>query len=89
MPKEAREEGKARLYQLEGGVTRQKISLTNDFAQAGERYRSLNKMDQEHLIGNLIADLMNIDKPIQQRVIDNLTEADPELGRSVAKGLKL
>jgi catalase len=46
-------------------------------------------MDQEHLIDNLIADLMNIDKPIQQRVIDNLTKADPELGRSVAKGLKL
>src|SRR4030042_2345842 len=89
MPKEAPEEGKSRVYQREGAVTRQKISLTNDFAQAGERYRSFSKMDQEHLIDNLIADLMNIDKPIQQRVIDNLTKADRELGRSEAKGLKL
>jgi catalase len=31
---------------------------------------------------------MQIDKPIQQRVIKNLTEADPKLGESVAKGLK-
>jgi len=89
MPEEAREEGKARVYQLEGKVTRQKISLTNDFAQAGERYHSLSKMDQEHLIDNLIADLMHIDKPIQKRVIDNLTQADSALGRSVARGLKL
>jgi len=42
-------------------VTRQKISKTNDFAQAGERYRSLGKIDQEHLVDNLIADLMHID----------------------------
>ena len=89
MPKEAAEEGTPRVYRLEGEVGRQKISLTNDFAQAGERYRSLSKMDQEHLVDNLIADLMHIDKPIQQRVIENLTKADPKLGRSVAEGLKL
>jgi catalase len=46
-------------------------------------------MDQEHLVDNLITDLMHIDKPIQQRVIENLTKADSELGRSVAKGLKI
>jgi len=89
MPEEAHEEGKSRVYQLEGEVTRRKISLTNDFAQAGERYHSLSKMDQEHLIDNLITDLMHIAKPIQERVIDNLTRADSALGRSVARGLKL
>jgi catalase len=89
MPKEASEEGKSRVYALDGEVTRQKISLTSDFAQAGERYRSLSRRDREHLIDNLIADLMHINKPIQQRVIDNLSRADPELGRAVAKGLEL
>jgi len=89
MPKEAHEEGKSRVYQLEGEVTRQKIGLTNDFAQAGERYHSLSKMDREHMIDNLIADLMHIDKAIQKRVIENLTKADSALGRSVARGLKL
>ena len=89
MPTEAPEEGTPRMYRLEGEVTRRKFSLTNDFGQAGERYRSLSKMEQEHLVDNLIADLMHIDKPIQQRVIENLTKADPDLGRSVADGLKL
>ena len=89
VPGEAPEDGTPRSYRLEGEVTRRKISITNDFAQAGERYLSLSKMDQEHLVDNLIADLMHIDKPIQQRVIENLTKAHAELGRSVAEGLKL
>jgi catalase len=89
IPGEAPEEGKPRVYKLEGEVTRRKIGLTNDFAQAGERYLSLSKMDQEHLVDNLIADLKNIDEPIRKRVVENLTKADPELGKSVAKGLKL
>jgi catalase len=89
IPGEAPEEGKPRVYKLEGEVTRRKIGLTNDFAQAGERYLSLSKMDQEHLVDNLIADLTNIDTPIRKRVIENLTKASPELGKSVAKGLKL
>jgi catalase len=89
MPKEASEEGKPWVNQIKDEVARRKISLTNDFAQAGERYRSLGKVNQKHLIDNLIADLMHIDKPIQKRVINNLTKADAELGRKVAKGLKL
>lgn len=88
MPKEASEEGKPRVYGLEGEVTRHKISLTNDFTQAGERYHSLSKIDQEHLVDNLIADLIHIDKKIQQRVIANLTKADSVLGTSVESGLK-
>jgi catalase len=88
MPGEALEEGTPRVYRIEGEVTRQKISKTNDFQQAGERYLSFSKMDQEHLVDNLIADLMHIDKPIQKRVIENLTNANKQLGRAVAEGLK-
>jgi len=74
---------------VEGDVTKKKISKTNDFQQAGMKYRSLDKMDQEHLVDNLIADLAPIDEQIQRRVVANLTRADPKLGKSVAKGLKL
>ena len=87
MPMEA-PAGTSRVYRVEGEVTRRKIGITNDFGQAGERIRSLSKMDQEHLVDNLVSDLMQIDKPIQQRVVDNLTKADQELGRYVARGLK-
>jgi catalase len=79
----------SRINKIEGEVTRQKINRTNDFAQAGKRYLSLSKIDQEHLVDNLIADLMHINKQIQQRIIENLTKADAKLGKSVANGLKL
>ncbi|MEA3293796.1 MAG: catalase [Euryarchaeota archaeon] len=81
--------GKPYMHSIEGEVTRRKIRLTNDFTQAKERYRSLSKMDREHLVDNLVADLLSIDRPIRQRVVENLTNADPELGRLVAEGLKL
>jgi catalase len=74
---------------LEGGMVRQKISLTSNFEQAGERYRSLSKIDQDHLVDNIADSLGKADKPIQHRMVENLTEADSELGKRVAKGLKL
>ena len=74
---------------LEADLVRQKISLTNDFEQAGERYRSLSKVDQDHLVDNIVDSLGKADKTIRQRMVENLTKADPELGKRVAKGLKL
>lgn len=88
MPKEA-PPGPADVQRVEGEVLRRKISLTNDFGQAGEKYRSLNKIDQDHLIDNITDSLRKAAKPIQERMMSNLTKADPELGRRVAEGLKL
>jgi catalase len=68
---------------------RQKISLPNDFQQAGERYRSLGKADQEHLIDNITDSLGKADRPIQQRMVKNPAKANPELGKRIAKRLKL
>jgi catalase len=87
MPHEAPATATAQAH-LEGNIARQKISLTNDFEQAGERYRSLSKVDQDHLIDNIVDSLGHADKPIQQRMVENLAKADPELGKRVAKGLK-
>jgi catalase len=74
---------------LKGNIGRQKIGLTNDFKQAGERYRSLSKVDQDHLVDNIVDSLRKADKSIQQRMVENLAKADSELGKRVAKGLKL
>jgi catalase len=74
---------------LSGRVVRQKIGLTNDFQQAGERYRSLGKVDQDHLVDNIVDSLGKADKPIQQRMITNFKKADPDLGKRVAKALAL
>jgi len=74
---------------VEGDVGRRKISLTNDFEQAGGLYRSFSKVNQDHLIDNIVDSLGKADKPIQQRMVENLANADRELGKRVAQGLKL
>jgi catalase len=81
--------GTQSTFQVEGYATRKKISKTNDFQQATAKYLLLSKTDKEHLIDNLVADLTPVQKQIQQRVIANLVRVDQELGKSVAKGLKL
>jgi len=76
-------------YRLEGAVLRKKIGLTNDFEQAGQLYRSFSKVQQAHLVDNIAASLGKADKPIQKRMLANLAQADPALGRRVAKALRL
>ncbi len=88
MPKEAQPTPTVETH-VEGEVDRRKISLTNDFVQAGERYRGLSKMDQDHLVDNIVDSLGKADVPIQKRMIENLTKADTELGRRVAEGLNI
>jgi len=68
---------------------RRKISLTNDFQQAGERYRSLSKKDQDHLVDNIVDPLSHAKKGIQKRMVENLKFADADLGKRVEEGLKL
>jgi catalase len=87
-PKEAQPVVTARAY-VEGEIDRRKISLKNDFVQAGERYHALSKIDQDHLVDNIVDSLGKADVPIQKRMIENLTKADVELGRRVAEGLKI
>jgi catalase len=74
---------------IDANIGRKKISITNDFKQAGERYQSLSKIDRDHLVGNIVDSLGHADKPIQKRMVHNLGEADPELGRRVEESLKL
>ena len=88
MPQEAPAYGTSQL-RVEGDLVRQKITLTNDFEQAGERYRSLGKVAKDHLVDNIADSLGKADKPIQQRMVKNLTKADPGLGKRVAKVLRL
>ena len=74
---------------IEGVEMRKKIALTNDFLQAGERYRSLSSKDQEHLVDNIVDSLKHAKKEIQKRMVENLKKADIDLGNRVKKGMKL
>jgi len=84
------QEGKPYKPYIQGNIVLEKIYKTDDFTQAGERYRSLNKTEQEHMAGNLVADLSHVTDPaIQKRAIENLRQADENLATSVARGLGL
>src|SRR3972149_5706100 len=85
-PKETQPTATAKVH-VDGEVERRKISLTNDFTQAGDSHRGLGMMHQDHLVGNIVDSLGKADLPIQKRMVENLTKADAELGRRVAEGL--
>jgi catalase len=53
------------------------------------RYHNLSRVDQDHLVDNIVDSLPNAIKEIQQRMVENLSRADIEFGRRVLNGLKL
>ena len=89
MPREALATGTPAVYHVEGNITRKKIALTDDYTQAGERYRLLSKVDQDHLVDNIVDSLGKANKSIQQRMVGHFNKVDPEFGKRVAEGLKL
>ena len=73
---------------VKGNLDRQIISKANDFTQAGEQYRSYNTTEQEHLIGNIVNDLIHVNKDIRVKAIENFSKADIDFGRRVEDALK-
>ncbi|QCR21477.1 catalase [Pontibacter sp. SGAir0037] len=66
------------------------ISKQNNFAQAGELYRSLSEADKKHLISNLAGDLGQVqNKEIVTRMVSHFYQADADYGNRLIKALKL
>ncbi|MBW4605756.1 MAG: catalase [Hassallia sp. WJT32-NPBG1] len=86
--KEAPKSGKDHTPYVQGPVIRQKISRTNDYQQAGERYRTFEDWERDDLILNLVSALKKCDAHIQERMVEHLTQCDPEYGTRVREGLK-
>ncbi|MGE6229080.1 catalase [Paenibacillus chitinolyticus] len=72
---------------LTGSTTRRKIEKTDDFTQAGERYRRFTPEERANLIDNLVNDLKQTDMQIQLRAVCNFFRADVEYGTRLAEGL--
>ena len=69
-------------------IVQQKIDKTNDYAQAGDFYRSLDKQQKENLVSNLVGDLGQVtNKEIQKTMITYFYRADRNFGMKVAKAL--
>ena len=87
--KEAAPSGKPHTPHVEGNLVREKISRTNDFKQAGERYRAFEPWERDELIMNMVGNLSMCKKDIQERMLKHLTAADADYGKRVADGLAM
>jgi catalase len=84
---EARPAGRAHEPVVSGKVQRQEISRTNNYGQAGARFRAFEPWERDDLIKNLVGALGECNRDIQQRMVWHFLQADPEYGRRVAQGL--
>jgi catalase len=87
--KESAPAGKPYTPRYEASLVRQKISRTNDFAQAGDRYRAFEPYERDELIKNLVGALEGCPRDIQERMVGYFTQADADYGRRVAEGIGL
>jgi catalase len=86
---EAQPSGKPHTPYVEGHIVREQISRTNDYKQAGERYRAFDDRHRDDLINNLVTNLAKCNRDIQERMVGHLTQCDTDYGRRVADGLGL
>ncbi|CAN5135854.1 catalase KatX [soil metagenome] len=84
---EAAPGGAAHAPYVEGNVVRQTISRENNYKQAGERYRVIEDWERDDLINNLVTNLKQCNRDIQERMVGHLTQCDHEYGSRVAEGL--
>ncbi|KAI9296512.1 catalase [Neoconidiobolus thromboides FSU 785] len=61
--------------------------VDDDFIQAGNLYRKLEKEEQDDLIKNIVGHLSGANKEIQNKMCEHFSKADPEYGNRVRKGL--
>ncbi|HEV2891042.1 MAG TPA: catalase [Frankiaceae bacterium] len=75
---------------IEGHLTRAPIERTNDYGQAGRRWREdMDDAERDDLVLNLVTALAQCDKQIQERMVAHLTRCDEAYGGRVAAGLGL
>jgi catalase len=72
---------------VEGRVVRQAIERVNPYQQAGERYRTIEAWERDDLILNLVTNLEQCNREIQDRMVAHFSQCDPEYGARVAQGL--
>jgi catalase len=72
-----------------GQLVKAPIERTNDYAQAGERYRAIDQWERDDLVFNLVDALSQCEKSIQERMVRHFGHCDDEFGRRVAEGIGL
>ncbi|GED26276.1 catalase X [Brevibacillus agri] len=85
---EAKQSAPDHQPEVAGKIVRQKIDRTNDFKQAGERYRLMEDWEKDDLIANLTDALLSCDRRIQEKMLDYFFQCDEEYGSRVKQGIE-
>ena len=75
--------------EISGRLTRATLPRTNDYAQAGERYRTMPDWERDDLVLNLTDALGQCESHIQTQMVEHFTRCDLDFGRRVAEGIGL
>lgn len=74
---------------VEGQSLRASIDRQNNYAQAGERYRTIEQWERDDLVLNLVNELSGCVPVLQEMMIEHIARCDREFGQRVADGLGL
>jgi catalase len=72
---------------ITGRLTRARIPRTNDYLQAGQRYRLMEQWERDDLVHNFVTLLSQCEPQTQQRMVWHLLLVEDELGLRVGEGL--
>ncbi|MEW9555908.1 catalase [Nonomuraea sp. NPDC050783] len=73
--------------EINARVTRQRITRTNDYLQAGQRYCLMHQWEKDDLVKNFTTNLAQCPRPIQERMVWHLLLVEDDLGLRVGQGL--
>lgn len=73
--------------EIVGRLTRKRIPRTNDYTQAGQRYQLMEQWEKDDLVANLVANIGEAVREVQERMVWHFLLCDDELGRRVGEGL--
>jgi catalase len=72
---------------ITGRLTRAQIPRTNDYLQAGQRYRLMEQWERDDLVHNFVTLLSQCEPQTRQRMVWHLLLVEDELGLRVGEGL--
>jgi catalase len=72
---------------IQGRLTRARIPRTNDYQQAGERFRLMEDWERDDLVHNFIQLIGQASSEVQRRMVWHFFIVEDELGQRVADGL--
>ncbi|TCJ00203.1 catalase [Aeromicrobium sp. IC_218] len=73
--------------EIVGRLTRKRIPRTNDYTQAGQRYQLMEQWEKDDLVANLVANIGEAVREVQERMVWHFLLCDDELGQRVGEGL--